>query len=413
MAVDDVEGPRWGASSEWPSTLDIESVIAGGWRPMPFRQFVLKVHSRCNLACDYCYVYTLADQSWRLRPMMMSKDILEATASRIAEHVHAHQLDTVQVIFHGGEPLLVGRDYLSGAVALIRDLATPDVRVDVGLQSNGVLLDEASLRTFRSLGMRVGISLDGYAAGHDRHRRYANGRGSHADVVRALGLLSQGQYRTVYAGLLCTIELASDPLATYEALLEHAPPTIDFLFPHGTWSVPPPGRRPDQEDTPYADWLIAVFNRWYLASTRETRIRLFEEIIHLLLGGVSATEAVGLTPTTLVVIETDGSIEQTDALKAAYPGAPETGLHVLRNSFDAALRTPMIAARQLGVHALSEVCRRCSVWRICGGGLYPHRYRAGAGFRNPSVYCPDLLRLITHIRSRVSDDIRRLPGRSG
>ena len=32
------------------------------------RQFLLKVHSRCNLACDYCYVYQHADQSWRTRP---------------------------------------------------------------------------------------------------------------------------------------------------------------------------------------------------------------------------------------------------------------------------------------------------------------------------------------------------------
>ena len=37
-----------------------------GW-PVPLRQFVLKVHSRCDLACDHCYVYQSADQSWRGR----------------------------------------------------------------------------------------------------------------------------------------------------------------------------------------------------------------------------------------------------------------------------------------------------------------------------------------------------------
>jgi len=409
----DVTGSGPVTTAEWPATLDIESVIATGWRPTPFRQFVLKVHSRCNLACDYCYVYTLADQSWRSRPMSMAPDVLRATASRIAEHARAHELDRVQVIFHGGEPLLVGRRYLSEAAALIRDAAGPAVRVDVGLQSNGVLLDEAALHAFHSLGMSVGISLDGYAAGHDRHRRYGNGHGSHADVVRALDLLASPEHRDLYAGLLCTVDLANDPVRTYEALLEHEPPAIDLLLPHGTWSSPPPGRRPDSGDAPYGDWLIAVFDRWYGAAARETRIRLFEEIMHLLLGGSSATEAVGLTPTSVVVVETDGGIEQTDALKSAYHGAPETGLHVLRDSFDAALRTPQIAARQLGVDALADTCRRCPVWRVCGGGLYPHRYRAGSGFRNPSVYCPDLLHLITHIRNRVTDDIRALPRTSG
>jgi len=46
--------------------------------------------------------------------------------------------------------------------------------------------------------------------------------------------------------------------------------------------------------------------------------------------------------------------------------------------------------------------------RICGGGLYPHRYRQGTGFRNPSVYCDDLLRLISHISGRVITDVTRI-----
>ena len=36
-----------------------------------------------------------------------------------------------------------------------------------------------------------------------------------------------------------------------------------------------------------------------------------------------------------------------------------------------------------------------------------HRYRAGDGFRNPSVYCADLTRLITHIHRRVGADLTR------
>ena len=39
--------------------------------------------------------------------------------------------------------------------------------------------------------------------------------------------------------------------------------------------------------------------------------------------------------------------------------------------------------------------------KICGGGYFPHRYRSGSGFRNPSVYCADLQRVITHIAARV------------
>ena len=57
--------------------------------------------------------------------------------------------------------------------------------------------------------------------------------------------------------------------------------------------------------------------------------------------------------------------------------------------------------RQLGVGALSDTCLGCPVHQICGEGYFPHRYRSGSGFRNPSVYCEDLQRVITHIAARV------------
>lgn len=127
--------------------------------------------------------------------------------------------------------------------------------------------------------------------------------------------------------------------------------------------------------------------------------------MHLLLGGASDSEIVGLAPARMVVIETDGSVEQEDTLKVAYTGATATGLHVARDSLDAALLLPPIVARQIGARALSGPCRVCPVQTVCGGGLYSHRYREGTGFFNPSVYCPDLLALISHIRDQVRADL--------
>jgi uncharacterized protein len=43
------------------------------------------------------------------------------------------------------------------------------------------------------------------------------------------------------------------------------------------------------------------------------------------------------------------------------------------------------------------------VVRICGGGLYAHRYRTGTGFDNPSVYCSDLKALITQVTADMPD----------
>jgi uncharacterized protein len=200
-------------------------------------------------------------------------------------------------------------------------------------------------------------------------------------------------------------------VATYKALAAFDPPRIDFMLPHGTWDAPPPGRSPDLADAPYGDWLIAVFDHWYPAPT--VGIRLFEEIMRLIWDGTSSGEAVGLSPARMVVIETDGSIEQVDTLKAVSHGAAATGLHVTRDPLDAALLLPGVVARQLGDIALAAQCRDCPIHRVCGGGMYTHRYRSGTGFANPSVYCPDLMRLIGHIAEVMRADVRaRLKGRT-
>jgi uncharacterized protein len=396
-------GPLPGRPSrpEWPETLNLDTLTADGWRPTPIREFVLKIHSRCNLACDYCYMYELADKSWRNQPHVMSVEVVQQIAARISEHARTHNLTRITLILHGGEPLLAGPDLIANVVRSVRIAAGPDVQVDVSLQTNGIDLDREFLRLFDQLAIRVGISVDGDAVAHDRHRRFRNGRGSSDAVAAALELLTTEQYRHLFAGLLCTVDVRNDPVATYEALLRFRPPMIDLLLPHGTWTSPPPYRVPGAPTTPYGDWLVAVFDRWFNAPRQETRIRLFEEIVRLLSGRSGTTEMVGLSPASVLVVETDGSIELSDMLKSAYHGAPVTGLRVDTDPFDAALQLPSVAARQIGVRALSAQCRACRIYRVCGGGLYPHRYRTGSGFANPSVYCPDLFRLITHVRQAV------------
>jgi len=385
----------------WPASLDVRALLDEGWRPSPFREFIVKVHSRCDLSCDYCYMYEMADQSWRDQPRAMSGQTADMTARRIGEHARTHGLREITLILHGGEPLLAGRELISRLVTSTRRHAGPGVTVQAAVQTNGVGLSDAYLDLFDELGVRVGVSVDGYADAHDRHRRFASGRGSYRAV--AAGLERLRRFPHLYGGLLCTVDLRNDPVRTYRALVDLGPPKIDFLLPHGTWLNPPPGRTQASASTPYADWLTEIFDYWY--PKPQTRVRLFEEIMHLLLGGASGSEVVGMAPAQMVVIETNGSIEQEDTLKAAYPGATATALHVDRDPLDAALILPQIAARQIGVRALAAQCRACPVRSVCGGGLYAHRYDEATGFLNPSVYCPDLFALIRHIRERVLEDL--------
>ncbi|MCO8271210.1 FxsB family radical SAM/SPASM domain protein [Actinoplanes sp. TRM 88003] len=384
-------------TGRWPDDLDVTALTAQGWRPKRFNQFVVKVHSRCNLACGYCYVYESADQSWRDQPKVMTEAVFTEACRRIDEHAGS----AVSLVFHGGEPLLAGAAHLDRLAAEATTVLGPGRRLRLGMQTNGLLLDPQVIEVCDRWGIRVAVSLDGDEAGHDRHRTFRDGRGSHAGVVQGLQLLRE--HRHLYAGLLCTIDLANDPVTTYEALLEFEPPTVDFLLPHANWATPPAGA-----PAAYGRWLSEIFDRWFDAPVREAGVRLFDDILALALGGTGTSESVGLQPIRVAVIETDGTIEQVDTLKTAFAGATRVRAAAGGNPLDQALVQPQIIARQLGRDALSDTCRECGIHEICGGGNYTHRFRPGHGFRNPSVYCPDLAYLISHIQARVAGELAKI-----
>lgn len=391
---------RWAthlARAPWPyAALDVPALRAAGRRARPFRQFVLKVNSRCNLACTYCYIYTMADATWRERPAVMDAATRALTVRRIAEHARRHRLPGVDLVLHGGEPLLTPAAELAGLVRQLRQWLPAPCALSVTVQTNATLLTAGRLDALAAAGIRVGVSLDG-GPGQNARRVDHAGRPSWPAAARGLRLLSGRP--EVFAGLLSVVDLEQDPVGTYESLLRFAPPTLDLRLPLANWSSPPPGRRPGR--TPYADWLLAVFDHWWGAGRRRTRIRLFEEVIALLFGLPTGTEVLGPAASVTAVVETDGAIELTDALKSAYEGATHTGLHVARDGFDDALDHPGFVARQLGTDALAPVCQACDLVTVCGGGHYVHRFRDGQGFANPSVYCAELDALIRHIAARL------------
>jgi uncharacterized protein len=366
--------------------------------PVSISQYVLKVASRCDLACNHCYVYEHADQSWRAKPRFLSQAIARQAARRISEHAEAHGLSPVHVVLHGGEPLLLGRDRLRGILSALRSSIDPVHELDLRIHTNGVRLDEELCELFAHYGVQVGVSLDGDRAANDLHRVFANGHSSHPQVRQALSLLRRPEYRHLYAGILCTVDLRNDPVAVYEALRAEAPPRIDLLLPHATWEQPPP--RPPDAGTPYADWLGRIHARW-LADGRPLPIRFFDSLLDAWQGRPSGSESVGLDPVDLLVIETDGSWEQADSLKTAFAGAPETGLDIFSHSAGDAAAFGGVLRRQGGLAALCRTCRECPVVRACGGGLYAHRFSRDNGFDNPSVYCDDLKKLVPMVIARA------------
>ena len=212
------------------------------------------------------------------------------------------------------------------------------------------------MTSFAPRGCGSGISLVGDQVSNDRHRRYADGRGSYAHVVRAIDL-TRSQIPELYAGLLCTVDIRNDPIAVYRELVAHAPPAIDFLLPHATWDNPPYRT----SDTAYADWLTRIFDAW-LADGMPMSVRMFESIIQTSHGGGTLVVSLGLEPSDLLVIETDGALEQSDSLKTAYQGAPATGFNVFAHTLDPRLHGTRESPRDRAVWQAWPRCAANAPW---------------------------------------------------
>ena len=154
--------------------------------PPVFSSFLLKVASRCNLACDYCYVYQHGDDSWRDMPKLMSRDTIEHVVQQVTEYFTKTPVPESTFVFHGGEPLLWGAERIASTADLLRksigDLSEPNFSV----QTNALLLDDDAIQILSDAAVKVSISLDGPAKLHDKHRPDHGGNATHSLTVENL-----------------------------------------------------------------------------------------------------------------------------------------------------------------------------------------------------------------------------------
>ena len=357
--------------------------------------FLVKVASRCNLDCDYCYVYHHADQSWRSMPKLLSSEHRDAFVMRLAEYVRDTGLSRCSVVFHGGEPLLAGAELLADFSAAIR--ANVEARVDIGLQTNGLLLSEFALDIFEHADIAVSLSMDGPRAAHDKHRTTRKGRSSFDRVMVALQRLKKRP--SIFAGVIAVIDISTSPGELFRFFNEHQPPKLDFLLPDAHNLFSPPGR--DATPDSYERWLISAFDLW-LDQYPHLSLRTFEALLDSMSGLASNTDAFGLGDVSLISIETDGSYHDLDVLKVTQDGATKLDGTVEDTPIAAVAASASIAAhrRRLQKEGLCRQCQECPVMQVCGGGSLPHRFGPN-GFDHPTVYCREMLALITHVRARL------------
>jgi uncharacterized protein len=375
---------------------------------LKIKLLVMKVASRCNLNCRYCYMYNLGDETYKNQPKVMSDEVVDAMLHRVKAHCIERGIDVFDFNFHGGEPLLAGPDFFRKFVAKANALLLPSITPVYSMQTNGTLLTDEWCELLGELDIHIGISLDGTPEANDMNRIDHAGRGSYNDIVKGIHIAMNSPHLNGRPGLLSVINVFSDPVAVYEHFKTLNPHNIDFILPDANHNHLPPGRKRELNDTwhtPYADWLIPIFDRWF-SEKRPFGITMFESIVRTILGSNGNSEAVGSANKEQLVIETNGGIEPIGQLKICANGFTKLGANVLKDDFSAVLETDLGYLYHLSGKKLCRYCTECPVRDLCGSGYLPHRYSAENGFNNPSVYCKDLATLITHIQNRIYDAIQ-------
>lgn len=360
---------------------------------MSIDTILVKVSSRCNIDCEYCYVYNMGDNGWKKQPPIISPDIVDALKKQLLAVVQS-QKEKFALILHGGEPLMLGERKLSEILGTLRDVLPIDY--PIGIQSNGMLITKEIIEELSKYKVGVSISLDGNEYFNDLFRFDKKRNGTYAKVVAGIECVKKTD-PSVFSGILAVVNPFSNPSDIYYHLKMISPESIDFLYRDGNIDKLPFGKN-GLYSTEYGQWMCRLIDI-YLTDKNPPRIRVIDDLFKLSMGGRPQKEGLGSNDFSIVIIDTDGSIKKNDTLKSSYDGADffEKSWNIKTDQLVEVVQTDDFKSHAQKQLKICQQCSECQYFSICGAGMPLHRYSKENGYQNPSVYCEDQKMLIQKI----------------
>jgi uncharacterized protein len=340
---------------------------------------ILKVTERCNSQCVYCDV---AHKSGKQSTMPLG--VLESVFRRIDQYLCGRPEEQVEIIWHGGEPLLAGAEYFAQADGLLsRHCRSTRARIRHSLQTNLTLFSEAFLGPLGALKIRgIGTSYDPYP--------HIRGPGPAVDTswynqrfLRATSLLDRAglPWGMIY---VVTRRALEEPERLFHYLTNLCAGGINFnpVLVYGE-----SGAQLAIEPGEFADFLGAIFPLWWARRRRYGRIEPFGSLVDNILEGKTSLGCVdsGSCAYHHVNVAPDGGTSQCG--RSADWGLLDYG-NVADRTLDAILhdeqRRELDQRQQL---LQKEECAGCRFWGLCHGGCPLDSWSVHRSFGHKSEWC--------------------------
>lgn len=355
---------------------------------------VIKATRACNLRCPYCYYINEQTEAYGT---MISDRLVERLYATYAEYA-AGKGETLSLIWHGGEPLLLGRRRFQ---RILDAQATyfGEVEVQNMVQTNGTTIDDDWASFFLDNNVGVGISIDGVRDTHNAMRVDSHGEGTFDRILESIELLHR---RGISVGVLCVAGPEIDGVAFLKLLRDIGVKGCDFLIPMTNHAIQrQPNQRVDMERV--GEVLRAAFQHWTTDDDPEIHIRLFESLILNALGLKSVCSNAGAGAEqlgTVAVIETNGDVcmdvEFGEIDRLANGDEYRLGANILDDDFSF-LTAETILRDRVAKKQLADIpsqCMGCPAQTICRGSHPGSRYDDLDGsFQHSSAYCDAMLGL--------------------
>lgn len=343
---------------------------------------IIKVTEDCNYRCDFC-VYTRY-----LSKKRMTRELCEKTILKAACHNEMAGYNGLHIIFHGGEPLLRGKEFyedIFNYIRIIKGRFKDDFKFSCAIQTNGYLLDDEWIRMFRNNDVDIGVSIDG-PIGLNQHKINDE---SEKTVLNNIKKLNKSKVRFGIISVITNNHYNREK-EYYDFLVDNNIKKMSYNLCFDRDGV-------NTVDINITKDFLCNFFDLYFDGEAELSVKDFDIAINSIVSGDKSdycSRCGRLNCGQYLTIDCDGRVFFCDRSTEKSESLGSITNHEFE---DIMCQCLWVKKRNAAKIMMLKQCSKCEVKKICGGGCYRH------DLDGRNVFCEAYKHVYLHIEKRVKE----------